>query len=524
MHREYTEVHRDWITKPKSGVGVASNISSQRRGMMAWMTVSPSDPREIRQIQHQIIGFRRSVTTSLLRTETVTIKPTNNGYNSSGLWWLHTKYLRCCELAILALSRKELGDMASCHGKWKFCLSKFWAAFACRATKSPESSHWIVSLWLQIQHWIPTYVHCMYWKTNFADIVVLHCIPKCEFLLFLFSLEISPPCLGSCLFLRAKTGIIGPQTIVLRHVVIWFLPTHLFFPFLTWRNQRSFPLSLAKVTLVLFSSSGVTLKLCADLALRDGFSSRTNDDCVGTACSSWWLAQLCREDILGRGDFFRLLDRGVLSMMEGRSLLPHQSCTITACPLLLCRPCQLTRHLQFISSGPCQRICCYLQRAALKLLGRCSFSWLTLPATWGNCLVPWLWQPLHALVFGGCFHLCGKCSSGTYAWDKRVPPAPALSGTRSTRGTACQETGNRNKWRRTPLLLSTETIFGATILRVVHSPGIPHPDISAHLPHLLSALLGFQLQIIPIKPLQWFFYALSVLYTQCHQHLLFVKQ
>lgn len=163
------------------------------------MTVSPSDPREIRQIQHQIIGFRKSVITSLLRTETVTIKPANNGYNSSGPWWLHTKSLKCCELAILALSGKELGeqDMASCHGKWKFCLSKVWAAFACRATESPESSHWIVSCRLQIQHWIPTYVHCMYWKRNFADIAVLHCMPKYEFLLcFCFLWRFPLPALG----------------------------------------------------------------------------------------------------------------------------------------------------------------------------------------------------------------------------------------------------------------------------------------------------------------------------------------
>lgn len=94
LHREYIEIHHDPVTKPKSGVGVASNMSSWGRGMTEWMTVSPSDPREVWQIQHQIIGFRKkSVTTSLLRTETVTIKPTNNGYNSSGLWWLHTESL-----------------------------------------------------------------------------------------------------------------------------------------------------------------------------------------------------------------------------------------------------------------------------------------------------------------------------------------------------------------------------------------------------------------------------------------------
>lgn len=129
LQRENTEIHHDPVTKPKSGVGVASNISSRGRGMTEWMTVSPSDPRKTWQIQHQIIGFRKSVTTSLLRTEMVTVKPTNNGYSTSGLWWLHTKSLKCCELA---LSGKELGewDMASCHGKWKFCLSKFRAAFA----------------------------------------------------------------------------------------------------------------------------------------------------------------------------------------------------------------------------------------------------------------------------------------------------------------------------------------------------------------------------------------------------------
>lgn len=32
--------------------------------------------------------------------------------------------------------------------------------------------------------------------------------------------------------------------------------------------------------------------------------------------------------------------------------------------------------------------------------------------------------------------------------------------------------------------------------------GVPHPDISALLPHLPSALMGFQRQIIPINPLQ----------------------
>lgn len=77
---------------------------------------------------------------------------------------------------------------------------------------------------------------------------------------------------------------------------------------------------------------------------------------------------------LGRGDFFRLLNRGVLSTMARRSLLPHQSRPISACPLLSHRPCQLTGTIQFISSGLCQRICCCLQRAALKHLGSCSFT------------------------------------------------------------------------------------------------------------------------------------------------------
>lgn len=194
------------------------------------------------------------------------------------LWWLHTKSLKCCELAILALSGKELGeqDMASCHGKWKFYLSKFWAAFACRATESPESSHWIVSCWLQIQHWIPTYVHCMYQKTNFADIAALHCMPKCEFLIcFCFPWRFPLPALGPATYreLRLVQLVLRPSCLD-----TWWLGSCLhtwFSNFFTWRSQRSFPLSLTKVTLVLFSSSGVTLKLCADLALRDGLSSRT---------------------------------------------------------------------------------------------------------------------------------------------------------------------------------------------------------------------------------------------------------
>lgn len=72
--------------------------------------------------------------------------------------------------------------------------------------------------------------------------------------------------------------------------------------------------------------------------------------------------------------FFRLLNRCVLGMMECRSLLPHQSHPISACPLPSHRPCQLTGITQFVSFGFCQRICCCLQRAALKHLGSCSFT------------------------------------------------------------------------------------------------------------------------------------------------------
>lgn len=50
------------------------------------MTVSPSDPREIWQIQHQIIGLKKKKCDNITsKNRMVTIKTTNNGYNSSGL-------------------------------------------------------------------------------------------------------------------------------------------------------------------------------------------------------------------------------------------------------------------------------------------------------------------------------------------------------------------------------------------------------------------------------------------------------
>lgn len=143
---------------------------------------------------------------------------------------------------------------------------------------------------------------------------------------------------------------------------------------------------------------------------------------------------------------------------------PTRSAPSLLVPCSCADPASSQGTIQFISSGPCQRICCCLQRAALKLLGRCSFS---------GCVC----QPHEVIVSspgGGspstlCFLVGAPIPVGTAAvahvWDRGVPPA--LSGTRIAQGTACQEAGNRNKWRRTPLLLSTEAIFGATILRVV---------------------------------------------------------
>lgn len=207
--------------------------------------------------------------------------------------------------------------------------------------------------------------------------------------------------------------------------------------------------------------------------------------------------------MLGRGDFFRLSNRGVLSMMECRTALPHQSHPISTHPLLECRPCQLTDTVQIISSGLCQRICCRSQRADLKHLGTCSFT-------------QHICQPLKVIVsspffcfFDQCSHPYMDCDSVTYARDESVPfawpPAPSVKG--SIWGTTCQEAGNRNKLRHTsphPPCIVHGGYFWWNYFKSC-SPGIPHPDISAHLPHLLSALMGFQLQIIPIKPLQWFF-------------------
>lgn len=61
--------------------------------------------------------------------------------------------------------------------------------------------------------------------------------------------------------------------------------------------------------------------------------------------------------------------------MDRRSPLPHQSHPISACPLLSHGPCQLAGTIQFISSRLRRRICCHLQRVALKHLGSCSFTW-----------------------------------------------------------------------------------------------------------------------------------------------------
>lgn len=61
-------------------------------------------------------------------------------------------------------------------------------------------------------------------------------------------------------------------------------------------------------------------------------------------------------------------------MMQHKSPLPHQSRPISARPLLSRRPCQYTGTIQFISSNLCQRICCCLQRAALKHLGSSGFT------------------------------------------------------------------------------------------------------------------------------------------------------
>lgn len=150
-------------------------------------------------------------------------------------------------------------------------------------------------------------------------------------------------------------------------------------------------------------------------------------------------------------------------MMECRTPLPHQSHPISTHPLLECRPCQLTDTVQIISSGLCQRIRCHSQRADLKHLGTCSF-------TQHNC------QPLKVIVsspflcfFDQCSHPYMDCGSVTYARDESMPfawpPAPSVKG--SVRGTTCQEAGNRNKLRQTPLpALSMEAIFGGTILRV----------------------------------------------------------
>lgn len=173
------------------------------------MTISPPDPREIWQIQHQISGFQKEC-------DNITSKHRKGDYKAnkkwlqlfSGLWWLCTKFLKCCELSVLALSGQELGeqDMASCHEKWKFCPSKVWTAFTCRETKSPESSHWIASCGCKSRRGIPTYVHCMYCKWNFADIAVFHHVPEREFLLW-FSCPWTPFCLGSCLCVHQELSL-----------------------------------------------------------------------------------------------------------------------------------------------------------------------------------------------------------------------------------------------------------------------------------------------------------------------------
>lgn len=84
-----------------------------------------------------------------------------------------------------------------------------------------------------------------------------------------------------------------------------------------------------------------------------------------------------------------------------------------------------------------------------------------------------------------------------FAW----PPASSVTG--SAQG-VCQGAGNRNKWRQTPLLLYMKADFWWNYFKGC-SPGIPYPDISAHFPHLQSALMSFQLQIFPIKSQQQFF-------------------
>lgn len=108
-------------------------------------------------------------------------------------------------------------------------------------------------------------------------------------------------------------------------------------------------------------------------------------------CSPWWRVGVC------------------FPTRAAPSLLVPCSCA---------DPASSQGTIQFISSGPCQRIWCYLQRAALKLLGRCSFSW---------CIC----QPLEATVSSPG---CGSPSTLRFLVGAPVPPGTAavahMSGTK----------------------------------------------------------------------------------------------
>lgn len=114
LHRRYVEIHSSHIKKLKSSVRVSFNICTWERRVWEWL-FHVLIPGRTGRYSIRSVGFRKSVTTSFLSTENVAIKQTI----FTVLWWLCTKFIKCCELEILALSGQELGGAR--HGllSWK---------------------------------------------------------------------------------------------------------------------------------------------------------------------------------------------------------------------------------------------------------------------------------------------------------------------------------------------------------------------------------------------------------------------
>lgn len=143
-----------------------------------------------------------------------------------------------------------------------------------------------------------------------------------------------------------------------------------------------------------------------------------------------------------------------------------------------------------------------------------------LPGARGNRFLPWQRQPQHARGSGLCFFIGAPIPMWTAA-VAHMRGLPLCLQLGVHRGTVYQGAGNTNKWRQPPLL-STEAIFGGTILRVVlwhstswHFSTFASPTVCVN---------GFSATDHPYQATAVILYALSEFYTQCNQHLLFIKQ